>query len=71
MIEVPREVEKLLYEEGRDLGSVMDELSGKLDIRSNEGSMGAWSDGMLSRSDEFREAFKGAIAPFFNKYYTL
>ena len=71
MVEVPQEVDRLLYIEKKDLGAVMGELSGRVDIRSNEGSMGAWTDGMLVRSNEFSEAFKAAIAPFYNAYYKL
>jgi inosine/xanthosine triphosphatase len=68
-IEIPIAIERMLYEEGKELGPVMGELSGKLDIRSENGSMGAWSDDMLTRKDEFAAAFKAAIAPFYNGYY--
>jgi inosine/xanthosine triphosphatase len=70
-MEVPEAVERMLYEEGLELGPIMAELSGKTDIRSENGSMGAWSEDMLTRQDEFESAFKAAISPFYNKYYSL
>ncbi len=71
MIEVPSKVDSMLYEEGKELGPVMAELSGKVDIRSENGSMGAWSEDMFTRKDEFEVAMKAAMAPFFNRYYRL
>lgn len=49
----------------------MGELSGKVHIASENGSMGAWTEDMFTRKDEFEVAMKAAIAPFFNKYYRL
>jgi len=49
----------------------MGELSGNTNIRSENGSMGAWSDDMFTRADEFSAAFKAAIAPFYNEYYKM
>lgn len=70
-IEIPKLIEKKLYEEGAELGPIMWELSGRTDIRSENGSMGAWSNNMLTRSDEFKSAFHAAIAPFYNDYYAM
>lgn len=71
MIEVPKKVEKMLYEEGLELGPVMSKLSGITNIQSQNGSMWAWSDDMFTRQDEFCDAFKAAIAPFYNTFYKL
>ena len=71
MMEVPSIVEKKLYEEKLELGPVMSELAGILNIQSQNGSMSAWSEDMLKRNDEFEFAFKAAISPFYNKYYQL
>ncbi|MDD2891585.1 MAG: inosine/xanthosine triphosphatase [Candidatus Gracilibacteria bacterium] len=71
VMEVPSLIEKMLYEEGKELGPVMEALKGSVHSRSEEGSMGAWSDNMLVRKDEFSLAFKAAIAPFYNEYYRL
>jgi non-canonical (house-cleaning) NTP pyrophosphatase len=38
-IEVPKKIEKMLYDEGKELGPIMEELSGVVDIRSKNGSM--------------------------------
>ncbi len=71
MAEVPKLVDARLYENGEELGHIMGELSGRTDIRSENGSMGAWTDDMFTRKDEFVDAFKAAIAPFYNSFYTL
>ncbi len=71
MVEVPAEVERRLYECDEELGPVMAELSGKTDIRSENGSMGAWTEDMFTRKDEFSVAMKAAMAPFFNRFYKL
>lgn len=71
MVEVPNLVDQKLYQEKMELGPVMGELSGKVDIRSENGSMGAWTDDMFTRADEFSAAFRAAIAPFYNAYYRL
>ena len=70
-IEVPEKIRKMLYEDWKELWPIMEELSWIVDIRSENGSMGAWSDDMLQRKDEFVQAFQAAISPFFNKYYKL
>jgi inosine/xanthosine triphosphatase len=69
MVEVPPACTRMIYEEGKELGPVMEELSGIVDIRSTNGSMGAWTDDMFTRKDEFVVAFQAGIAPFFNAYY--
>ena len=71
MIEVPEKIDHLLYAEKQELGPVMDSLSGMVDIRSQNGSMGAWSNDMFTRADEFAVATKSAMSPFFNTYYSL
>jgi len=70
-IEVPKKIEKMLYEEGKELGPIMEELSGVVDIRSKNGSMWAWSDDMLTRKEEFVLAFQAAISPFYNSFYKI
>jgi len=70
-IEVPEKIRKMLYEKWKELWPIMEELSWVIDIRSENGSMGAWSDDMLQRKDEFVQAFQSGISPFFNKYYKI
>ncbi|QQS60947.1 MAG: DUF84 family protein [Candidatus Moraniibacteriota bacterium] len=69
MVEVPSIIDDMIYKEGKELGPIMKELSGGKDVRSENGSMGMWTDNMLVRRDEFVLAFYSAIAPFFNEYY--
>lgn len=71
MVEVPALCEYMIYKEGKELGPIMDALSGTVDIRSANGSMGEWTNDMFTRKDEFSLAFKAAIAPFYNKYYKI
>jgi non-canonical (house-cleaning) NTP pyrophosphatase len=71
MLEVPKKVEKMLYEEKLELGPVMSKLSWITNIQSQNGSMWAWSNDMFTRKDEFEDAFKSAIAPFYNTFYKL
>ena len=70
-LEVPKLIEKMLYEDKKELGPIMGELSGNTDIRSENGSMGAWSNDMFTRTDEFCSAFQAAISPFYNDYYKM
>jgi inosine/xanthosine triphosphatase len=71
MVEVPIVCERMIYGEGKELGPIMEELSGVVDLRSQNGSMGAWTNDMFTRKDEFVVAFKAAIAPFYNEFYGL
>ncbi len=69
-IEVPPYIEHLLYNEGKELWPIMQEIMQWHNVRNAEGSMAAWSEGMFPRTDEFSVAFKAAIAPFYNRFYT-
>jgi non-canonical (house-cleaning) NTP pyrophosphatase len=71
MLEVPSIVEKKLYDEWQELGPLMGELSGNTNIRSENGSLWAWTNDMLTRTDEFYSAFQAAISPFYNDYYKM
>lgn len=71
MIEVPSKIEKMLYEDWLELWPIMWELSWNTDIRSENWSMWAWSNDMLTREAEFKSAFQAAISPFFNDYYNI
>lgn len=71
MLEIPGKVEKMLYEDKEELGPIMSKLSGVTNIQSKEGSMWARSANMFIRKNEFWDAFKAAIAPFFNDFYKL
>ncbi len=68
-ISLPPAIVKPLFEEHKELAPVIDQLSGKKDVRSNEGTFGVLSRGLITRSDSFRMAITNAIIPFFNQQY--
>jgi inosine/xanthosine triphosphatase len=59
----PRVV-KALVEEGQELCDVVDELSGKADVRSNEGFMGIVTNGTLPRDECYAQGILFAFAKF-------
>ncbi len=70
-IEVPEYFRKWLYEEGRELWPMEDELNNIKNVWQKNGSFGMWSDDMLTRQQSFEMSFFCAIAPFYNKNYKL
>lgn len=71
MMQVPKLIEKKLYEDLEELWPIMSVIAEKENIWSKNWSMWAWSDDMFTRTREFEDAFKAAIAPFYNKYYKM
>lgn len=71
MMEIPPLVKTWLYKDWKDLGPLMDELSGLVDIKKKWWSLELWSDWLLNRKEEFEKACICAISPFFNEYYSL
>lgn len=63
-------VDGLFDGQGRDLEQVVHSLGGEENIGDKQGSFYAWTDGMLSRREQFIMATECAIAPFFNEYYS-
>ncbi|MBI3694276.1 MAG: DUF84 family protein [Acidobacteria bacterium] len=55
-----------LYEQlkGRSLAAVIDELAGRADIRSQEGTWGILTRSLITRQHTFRDALVNALAPF-------
>jgi inosine/xanthosine triphosphatase len=69
-LEVPEKVVDGLFDgRGRDLEQVVHSLWGAENIGDKQGSYHEWTDGMLSRREQFIMATQCAIAPFFNRYY--
>ncbi len=66
---LPESITAPLFEQGLELSSVIDQLSGKEDVRSNEGTFGILTRNLMSRSDSFVMAVIAALTPFFNKDY--
>ena len=69
-LRVPDRVVALLFDgRGLDLEQVMHELSGVEHVWDKEGSGAIWSDGFLTRQEQFIIATKCAIVPHFSQYY--
>ncbi len=65
-ITVPEALAKRVIEGRRELGLVIDEVSGKRDTRSREGAWGVLSRDLVTRSLSFELALIAAFAPFYN-----
>ena len=71
-LEVPEAVGDGLFDgRGRDLEEVIESLTGVWSVWDRQGSFHEWTDGMLTRRDQFIMATECALAPFFNHYYQL
>ena len=65
-ISVPADIVKSVIEGRKELGLVMDEVTGGRDIRSKQGAWGVLSRDLVSRSLSFELALIAAFAPFYN-----
>lgn len=65
-ITVPEGLAKKVIEGRRELGLVIDEISGKRNTRSREGAWGVLSRDLVTRSLSFELALIAAFAPFYN-----
>jgi inosine/xanthosine triphosphatase len=65
-IEVPESLAKKVVEGRRELGLVIDEVTGKHDVRSRQGAWGVLSRDLVTRSTSFELALIAALAPFYN-----
>jgi inosine/xanthosine triphosphatase len=63
---VPDSVVKRVVEEKRELGDVIDEVAGEIDVRSRQGSWGVFSCDLVARSTSFELALIAAFALFYN-----
>lgn len=69
-ISVPPAIVKQVVEGRRELGFVIDEVTGARDVRSKQGAWGVLSRDLVTRSMSFELALIAAFAPFYNpKYY--
>lgn len=70
-ISVPPTMVKRVVEGRKELGTVIDEVTGGRDIRSKQGAWGVLSRDLVTRSMSFELALIAAFAPFYNpKLYT-
>ena len=65
-ISVPADIVKSVVEGRRELGLVIDEMTGGRDIRSKQGAWGVLSRDLVTRSMSFELALIAAFAPFYN-----
>ncbi|HET6862839.1 MAG TPA: inosine/xanthosine triphosphatase [Pyrinomonadaceae bacterium] len=65
-ISVPPEIVKSVVEGRRELGEVIDQVTGGRDIRSRQGAWGVLSRDLVTRSMSFELALIAALAPFYN-----
>jgi len=65
-ISVPAEIVKNVVQGRRELGMVIDEVSGGRDVRSKQGAWGVLSRDLVTRSMSFEVALIAAFAPFYN-----
>ncbi|HEX8139080.1 MAG TPA: inosine/xanthosine triphosphatase [Pyrinomonadaceae bacterium] len=66
-ISVPDFIARSVIDGRRELSEVIDEVTGKQDVRSREGAWGVLSKDLLTRSDSFEAALVAAFAPFYNQ----
>ena len=65
-VSVPPDIVKRVVEGRRELGSVIDDVTGGRDIRSKQGAWGVLSRDLVTRSMSFELALIAAFAPFYN-----
>lgn len=65
-ISVPAHLAKSVIEGRRELGLVIDELTGVRDVRSRQGAWGILSRNLVTRAMSFEVALIAAFAPFYN-----
>lgn len=66
-ITVPEALARKVIEGRKELGLVIDEVSGKQDVRSRQGAWGILSRDLVTRSMSFELALIAAFAPFYNE----
>src|SRR6201991_947382 len=65
-ISVPQDLVTRVVDGRRELGEVIDEVTGGRDIRSRQGAWGILSRDLVTRSMSFELALIAAFAPFYN-----
>ena len=69
MMEIPDHIQHELYTNKRDLWIVIEEMSDRNNVKSNNGTLWELSDDMIKRAESFQISTQAALAPFFNKYW--
>lgn len=68
-IPLPEAIIREVVQRGRSLAEVIDEIAGKHDVRSREGTWGILTGGRLTREEVFRRALLNAFAPFYGTHF--
>ncbi|MGI9167053.1 MAG: DUF84 family protein [Pyrinomonadaceae bacterium] len=68
-ISVPASIAKSVIEGRQELAWVIDEVSGKRDVRSRQGAWGVLTRDLVTRSTSFELALIAAFAPFYNQSF--
>lgn len=68
---LPQSIIREVYIRKRELAEVMDQMSGRNDVRSQSGAFGILTGHIITRSDSFYLAIICAMSPFFNRYYQI
>ncbi len=63
-VPLPSRLAGEVLDKGRSLAEVIDELAGRADIRSQEGTWGILTRNLTTRQHTFRDALVNALAPF-------
>jgi inosine/xanthosine triphosphatase len=63
-VPLPQAIIDEVVKKGRSLSAVIDEIAGRNDIRSQEGTWGILTANRITRQQAFRSALIGALAPF-------
>jgi inosine/xanthosine triphosphatase len=63
-VPLPAAIAEQVIAHGRSLSDVIDELAGRGDIRSQEGTWGVLTRHLITRRHAFRDALVNALAPF-------
>jgi non-canonical (house-cleaning) NTP pyrophosphatase len=65
-VELPDEIAEAVLVQSEDLGVVIDRFAGRSDIKSNEGTWGVLTAGLITRGRSFEMATLAALAPYYN-----
>lgn len=68
-LELPRNIQTILFNTDRELAEVIDEISGQEDVRSHGGAFGILTRDIFTRQMAFEEAIINGFAPFLNDTY--
>ncbi len=68
-IQMPKNITKELFENGKNLGKLMDEITQWQEISKKNWAFGVLSSDLITRDKSFETATLLALNPFFNHYY--